>query len=43
MQAVKAVFNRETKETSYEEVSVEKDECNRPSTTLEGFAGLTAM
>tara|TARA_S200000501_G_scaffold205790_1_gene193480 strand:+ start:1780 stop:2982 length:1203 start_codon:yes stop_codon:yes gene_type:complete len=40
MQAVKSVFNRETKETSYEEVTVEKDECNRPSTTLEGLQGL---
>lgn len=40
MQAVKAVFNRETKETTYETVTVNKDECNRPSTTLEGLQGL---
>ena len=43
MQAVKAVFNRETKETSYEEVTVAKDECNRPSTTLEGLKGLAPV
>ena len=43
MQAVKAVFNRETKETSYEKVTVEKDECNRPSTTLEGLQGLAPV
>ena len=43
MQAVKAVFNRETKETSYEEVTVAKDECNRPSTTLEGLQGLAPV
>ena len=43
MQAVKAVFNRETKETSYEEVTVAKDECNRPSTTLEGLQSLAPV
>ena len=43
MQAVKAVFDRETKETSYEEVTVAKDECNRPSTTLEGLQGLAPV
>ena len=40
MNAVKAVFNKETKETTYEEVVVDKDECNRPSTTLEGLQSL---
>lgn len=40
MKAVKAVFNKETKETTYEEVIVDKDECNRPSTTLESLASL---
>lgn len=40
MNAVKAVFNRETKETSYEEVLVDRDDCNRPDTTLESLAAL---
>lgn len=43
MQAVKSVFNRETKETSHEQVTVEKDECNRPSTTLEGLQDLAPV
>lgn len=40
MSCVKAVFNRETKETTYEEVTLGKDEGNRPSTTLESLQGL---
>ena len=40
MSATKAVFNRETKETSYEDVVVDRDDCNRPSTTIESLAGL---
>lgn len=36
----KAVFNKETKETTYEEVTLTKDEGNRPSTTLESLQGL---
>ncbi|MBA6414263.1 acetyl-CoA C-acyltransferase [Parahaliea sp. F7430] len=40
MTATKAVFNRETKETTYETVTLEKDEGNRPSTTLEGLQSL---
>ena len=36
----KAVFNKETKETTYEEVTLKKDEGNRPSTTLESLQGL---
>lgn len=40
MKATKAVFNKETKETTYEDVIVDKDECNRPSTTLESLASL---
>ncbi len=40
LKARKAVFNKETKETTYEEVMVDKDECNRPNTTLEGLATL---
>ena len=40
MASTKAVFNRETKETTYEEVTLAKDECNRASTTLEGLQSL---
>ena len=35
-----AVFNKETKETTYQEVTLAKDEGNRPSTTLEGLQSL---
>lgn len=38
--SVKAVFNKETKETTYEEVTLTRDEGNRPSTTLEGLKSL---
>ena len=40
MSATRSVFNRETKETTYEDVVVDRDDCNRPSTTLESLAGL---
>lgn len=40
MTTTKAIFNRETKETTYEEVTITKDECNRPSTTLESLQSL---
>jgi acetyl-CoA C-acetyltransferase len=40
MTTTKAVFNKETKETTYEEVTISKDECNRPSTTLESLQSL---
>ena len=40
MKTIKSVFNRETKETTYEEALVDRDDCNRPSTTLESLAGL---
>lgn len=40
MQATRSVFNRETKETTFEDVIVDRDDCNRPSTTLESLAGL---
>jgi acetyl-CoA acetyltransferase family protein len=35
-----AVIDRDTQEVSYREVTVTQDECNRPSTTLEGLASL---
>lgn len=40
MAATKAIFNKETKETTYEAVNVDRDECNRPSTTLESLQAL---
>ena len=40
MNATMAVFNRETKETTYQDVVVDRDDCNRPSTTLESLAAL---
>ncbi|MBN7795160.1 acetyl-CoA C-acyltransferase [Parahaliea mediterranea] len=40
MTSTKAVFNKETKETTYETVTLEKDEGNRPGTTLEGLQSL---
>ena len=38
--STKAVFNKETKETTFEDVTLEKDEGNRPSTKLEGLQSL---
>ncbi|HUH38161.1 MAG TPA: acetyl-CoA C-acyltransferase [Spongiibacteraceae bacterium] len=38
--ATQAVFNKETKETSYKEVTLDRDECNRPDTTLAGLQSL---
>ncbi|MGB5255977.1 MAG: acetyl-CoA C-acyltransferase [Woeseiaceae bacterium] len=39
----KGVMDRETKEITFEDVVLEKDEGNRPSTTLEGLAGLNPV
>jgi acetyl-CoA C-acetyltransferase len=38
-----AVVNKETKEMSFHEVTLEKDEGNRPETTLEGLSGLKTV
>lgn len=38
--ANKAIINKETKEVSYQEVTMSKDEGNRPETTLEALQGL---
>jgi acetyl-CoA C-acetyltransferase len=35
-----AVLNRETQEVTYKEVTVTRDECNRPDTTWEGLTAL---
>ncbi|WP_370231923.1 acetyl-CoA C-acyltransferase [Cognatishimia sp.] len=40
MQTTMAVKDRETGEISTREVTVDRDECNRPGTTLDGLAGL---
>jgi len=40
METTMAVFDKETKETTYQEAIVDRDDCNRPSTTL---ASLTAL
>ncbi|MFT5282894.1 MAG: acetyl-CoA C-acetyltransferase, partial [Yoonia sp.] len=37
---IKGIFNKETKEITFEDVTLSKDEGNRPSTTLEGLQGL---
>jgi acetyl-CoA C-acetyltransferase len=40
---VMIVTNKETGETSEVEVVVDRDDCNRPSTTLEGLSGLAPI
>jgi acetyl-CoA C-acetyltransferase len=40
VKTTKAVMDKETKEISYQEVTLAKDEGNRPETTLEGLAAL---
>jgi acetyl-CoA C-acetyltransferase len=40
MAAVMAIQDKETKEVTQRNVTISKDECNRPTTTLEGLAGL---
>ncbi|MBJ89287.1 MAG: acetyl-CoA C-acyltransferase [Woeseia sp.] len=39
----KGVMNRETKEITFEDVVLNKDEGNRPTTTAEGLAGLNPV
>ncbi|MGI9234031.1 MAG: acetyl-CoA C-acyltransferase [Woeseiaceae bacterium] len=39
----KGVMNKETKEITFEDVVLEKDEGNRPATTLEGLAALNPV
>jgi acetyl-CoA C-acetyltransferase len=41
--ATKAVFNKETKEVTYEEVTLDRDEGPRPETTMEGLASLKTI
>jgi acetyl-CoA C-acetyltransferase len=39
----KGVMNKETKEITFEDLVLEKDEGNRPETTLEGLSGLRTV
>ena len=41
--STKGVMDKETKEISFDDVVLEKDEGNRPTTTLEGLAGLNPV
>jgi len=41
--ATKGVFNKETKEITFEEVTLTQDEGNRPGTNVEGLNGLNAV
>ncbi len=41
--STKGVMDKETKEISFQDVVLEKDEGNRPTTTLEGLAGLSPV
>ncbi len=43
MQARMAVQDKETKEITLRGVTVDRDECNRPTTTLDGLAGLAPV
>jgi acetyl-CoA C-acetyltransferase len=40
MKAAMAVFNKDTKETTFQDTVVDRDDCNRPSTTLESLVAL---
>ncbi len=41
--SIKKIINKETEEVTYEEVTLTKDEGNRPGTTLEALAALKAV
>jgi len=43
MTTTMGVQDKETKEITHHEVTVTRDECNRPTTTLEGLAGLSPV
>ena len=43
MQSVKKVVNKDTKEETFEDVTLKKDEGNRADTTLEGLRGLNPV
>lgn len=43
METIMGVQDKETKEITTHAVTVDRDECNRPSTTMEGLAGLNPV
>ena len=43
LSSTKAVIDKQTREVSYQEVVLKKDEGNRPETTLEGLQGLAPV
>ncbi len=43
MKATMAVKDKETEEISHHEVTVDRDECNRPNTVIEGLNGLNPV
>ena len=43
IKATKSIYNKETKETSYQEVTLSQDEGNRPSTQLADLEALTPV
>ena len=43
MSATMGVKDKETGEISHHEVTVDRDECNRPTTTIEGLNGLNSV
>ena len=43
MEATMGVMDRETKEISFKDIIIEKDEGNRPTTTLDGLRGLNPV
>lgn len=43
MPTTMAVKDRNTGEITHQDVTLERDECNRPNTTIEGLAGLTPV
>lgn len=43
MKTIKKIVDKETKEESFVDYTVDKDECNRPQTTLEGLASLPTI
>ena len=43
LNSTKAVIDKQTREVSYQEVVLKKDEGNRPETTLEGLRGLAPV
>jgi acetyl-CoA C-acetyltransferase len=43
IEATQALVDKDTQAVSYRDVTLDRDECNRPQTTLEGLAGLAPV